>query len=299
MKINELYHCRIDKNNMTYSIDMLRVKTYMTYEEYNSLDFYMRTYYKDNIKRFWISDRPQSFRYNWNIEVGDGQSFYFGFCHNSEEKLPERLEPEYNFTVDFNPNKLKGHPLIKHLLGLGHKWYIVRFDLAIDLRVNITDLIIDKSGKRKYMVYGQGLDNKTYTLGASGGGHIKIYNKKAESDVSITGSLTRIEITVDANDFYVGDIIVWSYPFGFPEIYLNQYVYSLSDLETADRTTLALLFAVQNGYPINDLTKTYRQKLKKMLQGGYKIRFEEKEAKQVLIRTMIYYFLHNPKVIFR
>lgn len=299
MKINELYNCRIDKNNMTYSIDMLRVKTYMTYDEYNSLDFYMRTYYKDKIKRFWISDRPQCFRYNWNIEVGEGKSFYFGFCHNSELKMSERLEPEYNFTVDFNPNKLKDNSLIKHLLSLGHKWYIVQFDIAVDLKVNIMDLIIDKSGKRKYMVYGQGLDNKTYTLGSSGGGHIKIYNKKVESNISMTGGLTRVEVTVDANDFFVGDIIVWNYSFGFPEIYLNQYVYSLSDMENPDKTTLALLFAVQNGYSVNDLTKTYRKKIKDMLQGGYKIRFEDKEAKQVLIRTMIYYFLDNPKVIFR
>ena len=98
-------------------------------------------------------------------------------------------------------------------------------------------------------------------------GHIKIYNKKAESNISMTGSLTRVEVTVDANDFFVGDIIVWNYPFGLPDIYLNQYVYSLSDMENLDKTTLALLFAVQNGYSVNDLTKTYRKKNKRYASG--------------------------------
>lgn len=302
MKIKDLYNCHIDNGNMTYSIDMLRVKTYLSYEEYNGLDFYLRTYYKDNIKKFWISDRPQCFRYNWNIEIEEGKSFFFGFCHNTEERLPERLEPEYNFTVEFNPNKLKDDGLIKYLLSLGHKWYIVRYDLAIDLKVNILDLIIDKTGRRKFMVCGSSLDNKTYTLGGSGGGHIKIYNKKEESKINMTGSLTRVEITLDANDFYVGDIILYNYPFNFPELYLNNYVYSLNDYvgkNESDKTMYAVLFAIQNGYPINDLSRTYKQKIKKLLQGGYQIKFDEKSAKQVLIRTMIYYFLKNPKCIFR
>lgn len=295
----DIYNKKIECNNMIYSIDMLRLRTYITYEKYNSVDFYIRTYYGNKIKRFWISDRRQDFHYNWNIEVEEGKSFYFGFCHNTEQKISERLEPEYNFTIEFNPNKLKDNKLIMYLLGLSGHWEIVRYDLAVDIRVNILDLIIDKSGKRKMMCFSNGYDDKTYTIGSSGNGHIKIYNKKKESDLHITGSLTRIEITNECSDMPVKDIVLFRYINPFPDIYLNEYVYSLSDYENKDKTLYAILYAIQNGYPINDLSRVYRQRIKKMLDGGYKIKFDWKSATQALKQTILYYFINNPLVIFR
>ena len=144
-----LYNIAIEKNNIIYSIDMLRLKCYINYNVYNELDFYIRTYYNYKIKRFWISDRPQCYKYNYNIEVVEGKSFWFGFCHNSEEKLPERLEPQYMFTIEFNPNKFKDDKLLMYILNLSGKWYILKYDLAIDLHVNILDIIFDKSRKEK------------------------------------------------------------------------------------------------------------------------------------------------------
>ena len=265
-ELKDLYNRKIVHNNMTYSIDKLRLKTYMTYEKYNNIDFYFTTYYKDKIKNFWISNKPQDFHYNYRIEIEKGISFYFGFCHNSEQRMSERLEPQYNFTIEFNPNKLKDNNLINYLLGQEGKWYIRRYDLAIDLRVNILDLVIDKTGKKKMQVFSNGYDDKTYILGGSGDKMVKVYNKKKESDLKITGDYTRIEITRELEDFYVGDIVYFNYIFPFPEIYLNQYVYSLSDYESKDRTTYALLYAVQNGYPINDLSRVYKEKIKKLLK---------------------------------
>ncbi|MCI8393300.1 MAG: hypothetical protein HFJ24_05675 [Clostridia bacterium] len=297
IKIRDLYAKFELDNNITYSIDKLRLKTYMTYEKYNAIDFYFRTYYKDKIKKFWISDRPQCFHYNWNIEIEEGISFYFGFCHNTEQKISERFEPEYNFTIDFNPNKLKQDNLLMYLLGQVGKWYIVRYDLAMDLKVSILDLIIDKSGKRKMQVFSNGFDDKTYTLGKSGAGHIKIYNKKKESNINMTGDLTRVELTIDVNDFYVGAMLSYNYILSFPDIYLNSYVYSLSDYQSKDRTVYALLYAVQNGYPINDLSRVYKKKIKDMLQGGYQIRFSSVAANKILKQVIYYYFINNPLVI--
>ena len=51
----------------------------------------------------------------------------------------------------------------------------------------------------------------------------------------------------------------------FPSIYLNNYLYSFSDYE--DKTLLAILYSVQNGFPIKYLTKTYKKKIKDLLQG--------------------------------
>lgn len=243
-----IYYNALEHNNMIYSIDMIRLKTYITYDKYNNLDFYLRTYFKDKIKRFWISSRPMDFKYNFSIEMEKDKSFYFGFCHNSEEKLPERLEPEYNLTIQFNPNKLKDEPLIIHILNLSGIWYLKRYDLAIDLKINILDIIFDKSGKRKFKIDSKGLDDRTVYIGAEGDKFIKLYNKKNESKLNITGDLTRVEITREVNDFKLNDIVLWKYDNFFPDLYLNNYVYSLSDLDqkNKNKTLYAVLFAVQN-----------------------------------------------------
>lgn len=298
----DIYNRKIEFNNMIYSIDMIRLKTFITYEVYNSIDFYFRTYFKDKIKRFWISDRVQCFKYNWNIEIEEGKSFWFGFCHNTEQKLSERFEPTYNFTIEFNPNKLRGDKLIMYLLGISGIWYLVRYDLAIDLRVNILDLILDKSGKkRKVVCYSNGFDDKTYTIGSSGDKHIKIYNKKKEANLNILGDLTRIEITKECDSFKVNDIVMFNYDEEFPVIYLNRYVYSFSDYigkTEVDKTTYAVLYAVQNGYPMSDLSRVYRKKIKDMLEGGYQIKFDRQSANQALKQTIYFYFMGNPRFIF-
>ena len=298
----DIYNKSIENNNITYSIDKIRLKCYMTFDVYNDLDFFIRAFYSDKIKRFWISDKKQSFKYNYDFEVAEGKCFYFGFFHNSEQKMAERLEPKYNFTIEFNPNKLKDNSLIMHILNLSGAWYIVRYDLAMDIKINILDLIFDKSGKRKIMMFSNGYDDRTYTIGGSGEKHIKIYNKKKESDLHITGDLTRVEITRECNDFFVPDIKLFNYDAYFPELYLNQYVYSLSDYvekKETDKTLYAMLFAVQNGYPLNDLSRRYKEKIKNLLQGGYKIRFDTNSANQALKQTIYFYFIKNKKLAFR
>ncbi len=268
-KVN-IYNNAIEQNNMIYSIDMLRLKTYISYNVYNDLEFYLRAYYQKKVKRFWISDRPQCYHYNYNLEVGEGKSFWFGFFHNSEQKVSERFEPEYMLTIEFNPNKLRNDPLLMYILNLSGIWYITKYDLAIDLHISILDLIFDKSGKRTMKVVSKGLDDRTVYLGATVDKFVKIYNKKHESNLgAITGDLTRVEISREVDDFKINDIVIWSYDSYFPDLYLNNYVYSLSDTtrKEKDKTLYAMLFAVQNGYSLNDLTRQYRKRVKELLQG--------------------------------
>jgi len=78
-KLKDLYFINYVKDNIVYSLDMIRLKTYIDYTTYSNLDFYFRTYHKEKIKKFWISDRVMQFKYNWNIEVEEGGSFYFRF----------------------------------------------------------------------------------------------------------------------------------------------------------------------------------------------------------------------------
>ena len=53
------------------------------------------------------------------------------------------------------------------------------------------------------------------------------------------------------------------------------------------------------GYPINDLSRVYKEKIKKMLKGGYQIKFDTTSANQALKQTIYSYFINNNKVVFK
>lgn len=283
--IKEMYNINYVKDNIIYSLDMFRVKTYIDYDKYSNLDFYLRTYFKDNIKKFWITDKIMQFKYNWVIEIEEGKSFYFGFHHNNEKK--DMHEGKYNLTMEFNPNKLKDDKLILKILALSDNWYIKSFDIAFDLRININDIIYDMSGRNIEKIENRGFDNKTISVGKNDG-RFKIYNKKKESDLDILGDLTRIEISREMEDFPIKNTKILEYDNIFPSIYLNNYIVSFSNYE--DKTLLGLLYAVQNGFPLKNLTKTYRKKIKDLLEGGNKIKFSNKLCTDLLRQTIFYYF---------
>ena len=283
--IKEMYNINYVKDNIIYSLDMLRVKTYIDYDKYSNLDFYLRTYFKDNIKKFWITDKIMQFKYNWVVEIEEGKSFYFGFHHNNEKK--DMHEGKYNLTIEFNPNKLKDDKLVLKILSLSDNWYIKSFDIAFDLRININDIIYDMSGRNIERIENRGFDNKTISVGKNDG-RFKIYNKKKESDLDILGDLTRVEISREMEDFPIKNTKILEYDNIFPSIYLNNYIVSFSNYE--DKTLLGLLYAVQNGFPLKNLTKTYRKKIKDLLEGGNKIKFSNKLCTDLLRQTIFYYF---------
>lgn len=213
--------------------------------------------------------------------------------HNTEKPRFNKEDETYNFTIEFNPNKLKDNSLLMHLLSVSGEWYLKSYDMAFDIKINILDLITDMSGRHFERVDNRGYDNKTIYLG-KGDGRVKIYNKKRESDLNILGDLTRIEISREVEDFEIRKVKILNYDNNFPIVYTNNYIYSLSDYK--DKTTLAMLYAVQQGYPLRDLTRSYKDKIKKMLEGGHKIRFSNKTATDVLRRFVFVYFGGNRKI---
>lgn len=289
----DIYNTKIEHNNMVYSIDKIRLKTNITYQDFKNLESFFRIYYNDFIKKFWVSDKKSSFHYNYNIEVGEGKSFIFQFMHNSESINYDKIEKVYNFTIEFNPNKLKNNFLILYILNSFGRWYLRSFDLAIDIPINILDILFDKKNKRSYKIFSSGGDNMTYYIGTKEkDGSIKIYNKKKESDLNIVGNLTRIEISRKYDNL---DIVgIKNYDFGnqfFPSIFLNQYIFSFSDITTKDKTMLAILYAVQSGFPLSELSRRYREKIESMLESGAKIQFDKKIANQALLQCIFYYFV--------
>ena len=125
-------------------------------------------------------------------------------------------------------------------------------------------------------MFSAGYDNKTYYMGRTNN-RIKIYNKKIESGLDY--DLTRVEITSKI-DLNIKDILFYSYDVKLPDLYLNNYLYTFKDYE--DRTLLAILYAVQSGFSLNDLTKRYKFKVKKLLKGNYKINLQNKYCTEVL-----------------
>lgn len=276
-------------NNITYSVDMLRLKTYITYEKFSHLEFFLKTCFSDKIKKMWFSDRIMCFKYNYNIEVEEGKSFYFGFHCNNEKLKFDKPEVAYNFTLEFNPNKLGDNDIILYILKMSGTWFLRRLDLSCDLKINILDLIFDLSGKHVNHTILKGYDDKTVYLG-KGDSSVKIYNKKKESNLKIDYDLTRVEMTLSFDDFLINNAkLFYLNEDIFPTIYLNNYLYSFSDYK--DRTLLAVLYAVQSGFPINDLSVVYKRKIKALLNAGHKIKFNKKSASEVVRRIFFHYFM--------
>lgn len=295
----DIYNKKIQNDNMIYSIDKIRLKTYITYTKFNELEFMLNVSYKEKIDKFWISDKIMCFHYNYTMNF-DGYSFYFGFMHNNENVNYNRDDLEYNFTIEFNPNKVRDNCLIMYILSKYGNWYLKSLDLAVDVPINILDLIVDISGRKKMQTISLGGDNLTYNFG-KGDGRVKIYNKKRESDLNIVGHLTRVEVTREYDDFPISNIKKFNFETDiFPHIYLNQYVFSFSDYDSKNKTLMAILYAVQSGFPLKNLSRVYREKIKELLEGGTKIKFDSKSAEQVLRETVYYYFVRreSKQVIF-
>ncbi len=292
----DIYNTKIEDNNMVYSIDKMRLKTYITYQDFKDLESFFRIYYSDNIKNFWLSDKKSCFHYNYNIEIEEGKRFVFQFMHNSESINYDKIEKKYNFTIEFNPNKLKNNFLLIHILNSFSRWYIKSFDLAIDIPINILDILFDKKSKRSYKIFSSGGDNITYYIGTKDSdGAIKIYNKKIESNLSIVGNLTRIEITRKYEDLDIVGIKNYDYGEKFlPDIFLNQYIFSFTEeTKDKDKTLLALLYSIQHGFPINDLSRKYKDKIENMMLGGSKIKFKKDIANKALLQCIFYYFVQK------
>lgn len=289
-----MYLESIEDNNMVYSVDMIRLKTYITYGEFSNLEFLINSVYKNKVKKMWLSDRVMCFKYNYTIELEEGRSFYFGFHCNNEKLQFFKNDVKYNLTLEFNPNKIKDVPLLLHILGMSGDWYLRSLDLAVDLKINILDLILSKTGKRTLKSLSNGFDDKTYYIG-TGDRRVKIYNKKKESNLKDVNELTRVEVSVQFDDFRLIDIKSFKLPEElFPEVYINDYLYTFSDYK--DKTMLALLYAVQSGFPIDDLSRRYKERVKELFKGGHQIRFSRKTADEVIRRTVFHYFMPNELV---
>ena len=281
----------LDKNNYSYCVDMLRLRCSVTvdiFERYVASKLFI---YKDKIET-WDSTRICDFYHNYNYSDEDC-SFWFGFISNKEKSLSsgsslQNENKQFNLTVEFNPNKVRDNKLLLHILKCSTNWYIKSVDFAVDIRTNILNVVgFDKSQKNCLMTYDCGGDDKTFYIG-KGNNRVKVYNKTNECNLLY--DLTRIEITryfCDSDNLKI--IKHWKYCGYFPELFLKDYQISLDDLQ-GDKTLMGLVYAVNSGLPLHDLSRIYKNKVKEFLQKKKPIKIDFDCFGVTLVKYLAYYF---------
>lgn len=272
---------------------MVRLKTRV----HNSIfsDFVAKNFDFNPAVTYWTNFNYSGYRHNWRIEegpltfdylddngnssrsyIGQVHSYWIGFHHNSEKPTDK-----HNLVIEFNPNKCLLHGLLDLILSTFFNTLsveVVSIDVAMDIPININRLIIDKYRKHTYKLFDNGGDDKTHYLG-KGDGRIKIYNKARE--MGIEGDLTRYEISKEIR-LPIGSVVSEGYVFNgelIPLGYING-----EGINTDDKTLYSQYWAVLNGYPINELTRRYREKVRKLINNHASIEFDIKKISHT-IRT--------------
>jgi len=248
----------LDKN--IYSVDMLRLKVHCSDE---SVQAFFSRFNCDPICEYWESRRLKEYKHNWNFKfmTFDGEcSFWVGYYHNSEKS-----GVKHNLVLEYNPNKVDVLLLwdILRTFYSDFKWVqVVSLDVACDMPVNILDVVHSSNGKRKYRCEKNGGDDITHYYGVRGtDGYTKIYNKSRELGLKDI-ELTRYEVSrrLDVPLEYA-DNITLEWDCLLDVTCIDSYQHSL-ELNGTER---ALLYAVMNGYPLNELPRVNKSKIKKIL----------------------------------
>lgn len=281
----------LDENNYSYCVDMLRLRCNVTVEDFEKFIGSRLFLYTDNLET-WDSTRICDFFHNYNYSDEDC-SFWFGFISNKEKSLSNggslyNNNKRFNLTVEFNPNKVKNNKLLLSILKVTTDWTLKSVDFAVDIKTNILNVVgYDKSQKNCLLTYDCGGDNKTFYIG-KGNNRVKVYNKTIESDLSY--DLTRIEITRYFSDTdTLNNIKYWTYLGYFPELYLKDYQISFDDFNV-DKTLMGLVFAVNSGLPIHDLSRKYKVKVKEFLKNKKPIIIDFKAFGITLVKYLAFYF---------
>ena len=272
---------------------MVRLKTRV----HNSIfrDFVVKNFDFNPAVTYWTDFKYSGYRHNWRIEedpltfdylddngnsrvsyIGQGCSYWLGFHHNSEKP-----NDRHNLVIEFNPNKCLLRGLLDLILSAFFNTLsveVVSIDVAMDIPVNINRLIIDKYRKHTYKLFDNGGDDKTHYLG-KGDGRIKIYNKARE--LGIDGDLTRYEISKDIR-LPIGSVIDEGYEFEGELVSVS--CLEGKNIEFEDKTLSALFWAVVEGYPVSELSRVYKDKIRKLMKDYTELEFDKKKISHT-IRT--------------
>lgn len=258
-------------NKNIYSVDMVRLRVRVRSDDIKD---YFDKYSCDPNVEYWETCRIKEYRHNWKFSSlgvfkGDSSSFWIGYQHNRENKALVHW-----LVVEYNPNKNDvSTGYLCEILGRFYRDHdsvqVVSVDLACDMPVNISSVFCDKGGKSIKKLFDYGGDNKTIYLG-EGSGRIKIYNKARELGIDDI-NLTRYEISIhfDCNGAHpMRPSTYMAFDSGSFELVPIYCVDSYQFDMTLNGTDKALLYAVLNGFPLEELTRDKKNKIKKILSDS-------------------------------
>lgn len=259
--------------DLKYSVDMVRFKIKLPFSEF---EYFQKTYLEYNPHvDYWENTSYKNYRHNWRIKQ-QNNGYWLGYQHNMEVKSEKG---KYSLVLEYNPNKCDYDEFLNNILTRFYKgdWVeLVSVDVAIDIPININDLIIDKYKKKKCKIFDNGGDDKTYYLG-EGDNRIKIYNKARE--LGIAGDLTRYEVSAKVSTIF-HNIAKYDYdavisPIGY-----------IKNIEEVDDTLKAVLFAVNNGYEIQNLSRRMRENIRKVITDTSEIFIDKKMISSTIRRWL-------------
>jgi hypothetical protein len=244
---------------------------------------------KENFERqvgvkHYTDTRYDRYRNNFSIEqsfMGMNFSYYVGYQHNTEKKAQQ-----YALVIEYNPNKCYPVDTFQKILKtffMGN-FEVKSCDIALDMDINIQDLIIDKGQKATWSEFGKGnADNRTKYYG-QGSGRVKIYNKAIEQGIK-GRDWTRYEVTykvkLKRSEINYNSMI---------EVMNEQIptIYTIQNKFIIDPTLRAVHFAVMNGYNVNELSRAYKDKIKNEIQQE-RIQIDNKKIKECLREYILLY----------
>lgn len=146
------YYFKNVDGELTYTIDMLRLKTYISNLEFRRVKEYLDFCCDD----FFSSSGFGKFALNWkfgNLWVGIGS-------------INQKKDGKIIFCIEFNPNKLQssGLGLLQYVFDY-FEFRCVRYDLAIDIPYNINQLYFTDMFKKCYSCFFNSFEDKTFYFG--------------------------------------------------------------------------------------------------------------------------------------
>lgn len=283
-----------DKNNYIYAVDMLRVSCDITNQIFeDKILSHLRPYMhndKDNFPRLesYQGFGFSGFKYTYVLRLSPDVSFYIGFMSNqeliNENKSLRNPFTKFNLTLEFNPNKVLDYSLLINILKHNWGWKILSVDLCCDIPFKANDVKLLYNPKNLLKIFEKN-GIKTFELGV-GNNRIKIYNKTYES--SLDYDLTRIEFSVRL-DLNLKDALNHDFNFKVPGLSVEEYQVHFNDLKL-DKTLQCVLWSVEHGYDINNLTRYYKKKVLDYEMKKSPIEFDLGCFNKTFINYLNYYF---------
>lgn len=244
---------------MQYSIDMVRLKArVMDYDLYPLIQKLTSDYRVE----YWETSNFKAYHHNFSIKETDDFSYYLAFEHNMK-----RTNKKKDLIVEYNPNKfvLSNDSILYYTLFkyFREDFIVVSVDVAIDLDIPVSEIYFDRNFKRTYK-YFLSDTGETHYIG-EGCNRVKIYDKKKEQMAKgkkvDKKFWTRIEYSIRLDES-IDNILKEDYN---KKISMIDLYKKSNEYDTNDRTLKALIYAVNNGYDIKNLSRVYREKIKRII----------------------------------